>query len=78
MCRFGSWVEADSTGTEFNRIIRSGALGEAQAIGVAKAIQLMISPLFLASFSCHSRRSVFVSLAHPVTSPIILKGASER
>lgn len=41
-------------------------------------VQFIISPLFLAKFSCHSRRSIVVSFAHSVISPIILKGSFER
>ena len=43
-----------------------------------KYVQLIISPLFLAKFSRHSRRSVGVSLVHSVSSPIILKGSCGR
>ena len=41
-------------------------------------VQLMISPLFLANLSLHSRRSLGVNFVQSVTSPIILKGFFER
>lgn len=43
-----------------------------------KCVQLIISPLFLAKFSCHSRRLVAVGFVHSVSSPIIFKGSCER